>query len=118
MVIVQMTVVLLDHARVGVAKVLGDDRQGDARLDRQTCPCMSELVKAYRRINVRTLASLQHRPELVTRLPLTPEHRRIAVASGDKIVKERSTIIGQNHMAAVARLAETDIKLPVVRIVV
>src|SRR4029453_17620424 len=61
----QMTVMLLDHARVTVTEVLSDDHRRNAVHHRKRRPGVPQSVKRNRRRDLGTLYGLEHRRCLV-----------------------------------------------------
>src|SRR6187551_1297275 len=97
-----MSIVPLDHARVSVAEILGDYGEGHSPPNCMTCPGVTQLVKANRRINLRSLACRPHRPLLVARFPFAMKHWLTAGTSSNKLLKELLSIRSKNDMAAIA----------------
>ena len=66
---------------------------------------MAQLVKAYRRINLRQLARGLHGALLVACFPFAAKYRLVAIATGNKLLKEVLALIRQDNMKAFALFA-------------
>ena len=77
----KVSVVFLDHARIGMAKVLGDHDKRHPAHDRKARPSVPQPVKRNWRINVRLLTSCFHAAILIAFLPLPPDKRGMSRSS-------------------------------------
>ena len=104
-----MTVVLFHHARVSVAEVLCDDKQGNAIHYRQRSPCVPKPMKADWRVYFGRGARFLHRPSLMRLSPgatcPVAKHRFGSRTSNHDASEKFHSLLSQDDMAALARLA-------------
>src|SRR5262245_44025132 len=105
-----MPVVLLDHARAAMAKVLGDDEQRDASHHRQARPRMAQTMEADGRIDLGALAGHLHRPSLIGHLPFSTEKEVAARSTGRELLKELTPLRCQGDVAILVHFALADVE--------
>lgn len=107
-----MSIVLFDHPCVGVPQILGDDEKGYAVHRGETCPGVSQRMKVDRGLDLGVPAGLDDRVQLMALAPGPPvgleEHQLAPQATSAELCKEGCTLIGQDDMARLAGLADTD----------
>ena len=94
---------LLNHSRIGMTEIASHDGEGHPPIT-ACCPSVTQLMKAYRGINLRSLTCGPHRPLLVARFPLSIEHWLSAGATSNNLPKEILHLLGKNDVAAIADL--------------
>ena len=92
----------LDHARVDMTKVPGNNWQRHSSHDGMTGPSVAQLVEPHGRINFGALAHRPHPADLLASGPLLTEHRGACRAPRRELGKEFLPVFGQDDMPLVA----------------
>jgi hypothetical protein len=104
----QMTVVVLDHPRILVPKVLRHDQQRHSGHHGQRCPGVAQDVEADRGYDPGMLTGFAHRPALLRLLPRRAvgmaEHWFAARTTGAVLMEEARALLRQHDMARLAAL--------------
>jgi hypothetical protein len=107
-----MAVMLFDHARIGMPKILGDYKKGYAVHRGQTCPSVTQCMKVDRGLDFCPPACPGYRPQLMTLAPRRAigfeEHWLASRAVKANLLKEGCAVICQDDMARLAGLADAN----------
>src|SRR5262245_43982966 len=97
-----MTIVLLDHLRVGMPEVTSYHGKRHSAHNTKACPCVPKTVEGNARIDPRAGAGVDHPALLMVGLPFLAEHKGTARATGSQLPEEGCAVIGQDDMALLA----------------
>src|SRR5262245_66222977 len=107
-----MPVVLLDHPRIGMPKVLSHHQQRHAVHHCVRSPRVAEDMEADRGLDLGARTRVSHRPRLLRLLPraaiAVAEDQFMPAAARTMTPEESGTLLRQHHMARLAAHATPD----------